>query len=84
MHTFNPSTQEAEVGGSLSSRLAWSTEGVPGHLWIHSKTLSRKDEREKERRKERGSEGGWAGRQSYILSRAISNRKIVKININMR
>jgi hypothetical protein len=25
-HTFNPSTQEAEAGRSLSSRSAWSTE----------------------------------------------------------
>jgi hypothetical protein len=25
-HTFNPSTQETEAGGSLSSRSAWSTE----------------------------------------------------------
>ena len=28
MHTFNPSTWEAEAGGSLSSRPAWSTELV--------------------------------------------------------
>jgi hypothetical protein len=26
MHSFNPSTQEAEAGGFLSSRPAWSTE----------------------------------------------------------
>jgi hypothetical protein len=25
-HTFNPSTQEAEAGGFLSSRPAWSTK----------------------------------------------------------
>jgi major histocompatibility complex class I len=25
-HTFNPSTWEAEAGGFLSSRAAWSTE----------------------------------------------------------
>jgi hypothetical protein len=25
-HAFNPSTQESEAGGSLSSRPAWSTE----------------------------------------------------------
>ena len=29
-HAFNPSTQEAEAGGSLSSRPAWSTEWMPG------------------------------------------------------
>jgi hypothetical protein len=26
MHAFNPSTQEAEAGGFLSSRPAWSTK----------------------------------------------------------
>jgi hypothetical protein len=25
-HAFNPSTREAEAGGFLSSRLAWSTK----------------------------------------------------------
>jgi hypothetical protein len=30
-HTFNPSTWEAEAGGFLSSRSAWSTEWVPGY-----------------------------------------------------
>jgi hypothetical protein len=29
VHTFNPSTREAETGGFLSSRPAWSTEWVP-------------------------------------------------------
>jgi hypothetical protein len=30
MHTFNPSTQEAETRGSLSLWSAWSTERFPG------------------------------------------------------
>jgi hypothetical protein len=34
-HTFNPSTQEAEAGGSLSSRPAWSIEQVPGQSGLH-------------------------------------------------
>jgi hypothetical protein len=42
-HAFNPSTWEAEAGGFLSSRPAWSTEWVP----------ERTNERTKERRKER-------------------------------
>lgn len=29
-HAFDPSTQEAEAGQSLHSKLAWSTELVPG------------------------------------------------------
>ena len=30
VHTFSPNTGEAEAGGSLSSRPAWSTEQVLG------------------------------------------------------
>jgi hypothetical protein len=35
--TFNPSTQEAKAGGSLSSRPAWSTEWVLGQPGLHRK-----------------------------------------------
>jgi len=41
-HTFNPSTQEAEVVGSLGSRTAWSRVRVPAHLGLHRETLYRK------------------------------------------
>jgi hypothetical protein len=41
-HTFNPSTWEAEAGGFLSSRPAWSTEWVPGQPGLYRETLSRK------------------------------------------
>jgi hypothetical protein len=39
-HAFIPSTWEAEAGGFLSSRPAWSTEQVPGHPGLHRETLS--------------------------------------------
>jgi hypothetical protein len=39
-HAFNPSTQEAEPGGSLSLGSAWSTELVPGHSELCRETLS--------------------------------------------
>jgi hypothetical protein len=42
VHAFNPSTREAEAGGFLSSRPAWSTEWVPGQPGLHRETLSRK------------------------------------------
>ena len=41
-HAFNSITWEAEVGGFLSSRPAWSTELVPGQPGLHRETLSRK------------------------------------------
>jgi hypothetical protein len=42
-HAFNPSTWEAEAGGFLSSRPAWSIEWVSGQPGIHRETLSWKN-----------------------------------------
>jgi hypothetical protein len=39
-HNFNPSTQEAKTGRSLSLMPAWSTEQVPGQPGLHRETLS--------------------------------------------
>jgi hypothetical protein len=41
-HTFNPSPWEAEAGGFLSSRPAWSTKWVPGKPGLYRVTLSPK------------------------------------------
>jgi hypothetical protein len=46
-HIFNPSTREAEAGGFLSSRPAWSTNRVPGQPGLHRETLSRKTKKKK-------------------------------------
>jgi hypothetical protein len=46
-HAFNPSTWEAEAGGFLSSRPAWSTERVPGQPGLPRETLSRKTNKQK-------------------------------------
>jgi hypothetical protein len=46
VHTFNPSTWEAEEGRSQSSRPAWSTEQVPGQPGLNREALSQ--ERKKE------------------------------------
>ena len=60
--TFNPSTWEAEAGGFLSWRPAWSTERVPGQPGLHKKPCLKKreraraKERERERERERESE----------------------------
>ena len=42
-HAFNPSTWEAEAGGFLSLRWAWSTKWVPGQPGLYRETLSRKN-----------------------------------------
>jgi hypothetical protein len=46
-HAFDPSTQEAEAGGFLSSRPAWSTKWVPGQPGLHRETLSGKTKQNK-------------------------------------
>ena len=48
-HDFNPSTLEAEAGGSLSLRPAWSTELVPGQ--DYAETPSQKPKEEEEEKK---------------------------------
>ena len=50
VYTFNPSTWEAEAGGFLSSRPAWSTECVPGQPGLYRETLSRKTKKKKKKR----------------------------------
>jgi hypothetical protein len=46
-HTFNITIQEAEAGGSVSSRLAWSTEQVLGQPGLHRETLTQKKKKKK-------------------------------------
>jgi hypothetical protein len=55
-HAFNLSTQEAEAGGFLSLRPAWSTEQVLEQPGLHREALSQlpqtlKTERKKEKEK---------------------------------
>jgi hypothetical protein len=47
-HAFNPSTWEAEAGGFLSSRSAWSTKWVPVQPGLHRETLSGKQTNNKQ------------------------------------
>jgi predicted amidohydrolase YtcJ len=42
VHIFNSSTQDAEAGGSLSSRPAWSTEQFQDSQNYTGETLSEK------------------------------------------
>jgi major histocompatibility complex class I len=44
VHAFNPSTWEAEAGGFLSSRPAWSTKSVSGQSGLYRETLSQKNQ----------------------------------------
>jgi hypothetical protein len=40
VHTFVPSSRDAEVSKSLSLRSPWATECVPGQPRLHRETLS--------------------------------------------
>jgi hypothetical protein len=50
-HAFNPSTREAEAGGFLSSRPAWSTKWAPGQPGLYRETLSQKTKKKKKKKK---------------------------------
>ena len=47
---FNPSTREAEAGGSLGLRSAWSTEQVLGQPGLHRETLSPQKTKQKRKK----------------------------------
>jgi hypothetical protein len=49
-HSFNPSNQETEGGGSVSSRSAWHTKQVPGQAELHRATLSQKQNKTKKQK----------------------------------
>ena len=54
-YTFNPSSQEAGVGKSLSLRSAWSTERVTEKSELYREALSLKIKNRKEKRELDGS-----------------------------
>ena len=62
---FNPSTQEAEAGGFLSSSPAWSTKWVPGQPGLHRETVSRerktknKNKNKQKTNKQKDCEAVW-------------------------
>jgi hypothetical protein len=50
-HTFNPSTQEAEAGGFLSSRPAWSTTEFQDSQGYKEKPCLEKPKKKKKKKK---------------------------------
>jgi hypothetical protein len=78
-HTFNPSTWEAEAGGFLSSKPAWSIEWVPRQPGLHRETLSRKKKKRKKERKRKkllteNKNRGWRD-GTVVKSTGFSFRK---------
>jgi hypothetical protein len=54
-YAFNPSTWEAEAGGFLSSRPAWSTKRAPGQPELYRETLSQKTKKPKTKNQKKKS-----------------------------
>jgi hypothetical protein len=52
VYAFNSSTWEAEAGGFLRSRPAWSTKRVPGQPGLHRETLSLKNKKQTNKKEE--------------------------------
>jgi hypothetical protein len=75
-HAFNPSTREAEAGGFLSSKPAWSTELVPGQPGLFRETLSGKTKnKQTNKNKKGGGETEISGRiQSGYDSETCEDR----------
>ena len=69
-HAFNPSTQEAEAGGFLSSRPAWATKWVPGQPGLYRETLSQKTKKPKNKQKTKTKKtlylGSWSKTHSFL------------------
>jgi hypothetical protein len=87
LHAFNPSTWEAEAGGFLSSRPAWSTEWVPGQPGLHRETLSQKEKRrEEKRREEKRREEKRKRREERLNTPEITSvlKYKKKINLSLR
>jgi hypothetical protein len=52
VHTFNPSTREAEAGRFLSSRPAWSAKWVPGQPRLDRETLTKQNKTKQNKTKQ--------------------------------
>jgi hypothetical protein len=75
-HIFNPRTweAEAEAGGFLILRPAWSTEWVPGQPGLHRETLSRKTNKQKQTNKQTNKQK----RVTLVIVSLHSDRKLIK------
>lgn len=62
MHAFNPSIQEAEEGGFVTSRSAWSTDRFPRQLGLPRETLS---QRKKEKSHKEMNQNGLSSSFKY-------------------
>jgi hypothetical protein len=74
---LNPSTWEAEAGGFLSSRPAWSTEWVPEQPGLHRETLSQKPKNQNKQKYYCQEELCWVAGIPTVSSFRSGERKII-------
>jgi hypothetical protein len=75
MHSFNPSTQEAEAGGSLSLKPAWFKECIPGQPGLQKETVLKNKNKKKEGKKEVTKTDRQMARQTHRQTRELEGWK---------
>jgi hypothetical protein len=73
-HAFDPSTWEAEAGGSLNSRPAWSTELVPGHPRLRRETFLKNKQKTKNKKQKTKKEDLLWGIHSNAFTKYSNNQ----------
>ena len=70
MHTCNPNIQEAEAGGCVSSKPAWSTQQVPGQRERH------REKQTIQHRQQFAHQGTWAILVAYCANSASDSVRV--------
>jgi len=77
-HAFNPSTREAEAGGFLSLRPAWSTKWVPGQPGLYRETLSQKQTNKQTNKQKTKTKGKKEKRKGKEEEGSLSEKRPCK------
>jgi hypothetical protein len=79
--TFNPSTQEAEAGRSLTSKPAWSIGRVPRQPGLHRNPVSKNKKQKKQKRPNQPNKQKTEGRKKGESERGRGRGMYVYIRI---
>jgi hypothetical protein len=84
-HAFNPSTREAEAGGFLSSRPAWSTKFQDSQSYTEKPCLKKQTNKQTNKKTKTKQKKKWV-EYPYVLEKLSKqerkeNRRHIKIDI---